>query len=274
MQETSQTAQEGSHAIETGEATPKPRQMSEKSTTTPKTARKATSAAKHPALFVSAFKAIFMQRLSDMVIGGHHQYISGKIEFQKAYFLASKFESIYQTGLSRLEQSRRRGRGKAAFRWQAWYCETTGIVHWVLLKSTGQMPVEAEGEKWQDATSRNRLTAPGGYELVRITKPTEPRPVWTWRYSKNYYERLRESILGDIRGRRDVQFAQLVSQIWRTPGFAGARSQVKQIKILIQAEWKRNRGSDPLPDIPDRIGYVRRLANKGQVLKKPNPSKT
>lgn len=234
---------------------------------------KSASPAQSPALFVSTSKTVFMQRLVDMVLAGHHHYISGKIEFEKAFSLASKFESIYKTGLSRLERSRRRGRGEAAFRWQAWHDETSGIVHWALMKSAGHMPMEAEREKWLDATGRNRLTAPGGYEMVRLTKPTEPRPTWTWRYSKTHYEGLRETIVGDIRGRRDVHLSKLIHDIWRTPGFAGARNQVKQIKILIGSEWRRSRGSDALPQIPDRIGYVRRLANKGRVLKNPKSSK-
>jgi hypothetical protein len=37
---------------------------------------------------------------------------------------------------------------------------------------------------------------------------------------------------------------------------------------LILAEWKRSRGTDPLPEIPDRLGYVRKLADKGKVMKK------
>jgi hypothetical protein len=37
---------------------------------------------------------------------------------------------------------------------------------------------------------------------------------------------------------------------------------------LILAEWKRSRGTDPLPEIPDRLGYVRKLADKGTVMKK------
>lgn len=267
MQETLQTDQE---CGDTSKVASTSREKPQKSSTASLTfVRKASSPAQSPALFVLTSKTVFMQRLVDMVIAGHYHYISGKIEFDKAFMLASKFDTLYKTGLSRLEQSRRRGRGEAAFRWQAWHDETAGIVHWVLMKSPGQIPVEAEREKWRDATSRNHLTVPGGYEMVRVTKPTEPRPVWTWRYSKDHYERLRESLRGDIRGRRDVRLAQLISQIWRTPGFAGARSQVKQIKILIHSEWRRSRGSDQLPEIPDRIGYVRRLANKGRVLKKP-----
>jgi hypothetical protein len=43
---------------------------------------------------------------------------------------------------------------------------------------------------------------------------------------------------------------------------------VKQLKVLILAEWKRSRGTDPLPEIPDRLGYVRKLADKGTVMKK------
>jgi hypothetical protein len=46
------------------------------------------------------------------------------------------------------------------------------------------------------------------------------------------------------------------------------REQVKKMGSLIKEEWKRSRSkTEPLPEIPQRIGYVQRLPNKGKYLK-------
>jgi hypothetical protein len=37
---------------------------------------------------------------------------------------------------------------------------------------------------------------------------------------------------------------------------------------LIREEWKRSRAkTEPLPEIPQRIGYVHRLPDKGKYIK-------
>ena len=218
------------------------------------------------ALFVFSKKTAWMQRIADVVRTGHHDYVLGQIAVEKAKFLAEKFSKHYDTGLSKLEQSRKRKRGEASFRWLAWHDESTAVVHWVLCKTAGLAPEEASREKWQDASSKSRLHIVGGYELLRLTKPQEPKPTWTWRYSKGHYEGLRDSLIRTIRTRRDDELRQLIHEIWRTPGFAGARDQVKQIKDLIKSEWTRGRGAENLPEIPERIGYVRRLADRGKSL--------
>jgi hypothetical protein len=208
-----------------------------------------------------------MQRLADLARYGYSFYIQGQISRAKAYFMAEKFSLFYGTGLGRMEQSRLRKLGQATFRFLAWHDENVDVVHWVLLRTDGSTPEEATREKWHSLVD-DRLVVVGGYELVRVTKVGASKPVWTWRYTKAHYTKLRESLIGDIRGRRDLPTKQLIHEIWRTPGFSAAREQVKQLKVLILAEWKRSRGTDPLPDIPDRLGYVRKLADKGTVMKK------
>jgi hypothetical protein len=222
---------------------------------------------KNHALFIFTKKTPWMQRISDLVRTGHHHYIQGQIPLDKAKFLAKKFSDLYETGLSKLDQSRKRKNGFASFRFLAWFDEHNNIVHWILCRTEGQTPDSAKREKWQDATSKNRIHISGGYELVRLTKPAEPKPVWTWRYTKSHYEGFRESILRIIRTKHDEQLKELIHEIWRTPGFAGARDQVKSIAKLIISEWKRSRNGLPLPEIPKRIGYVRRIPDVGYILK-------
>lgn len=222
---------------------------------------------KNHALFIFVKKTPWMQRISDLVRTGHHHYIQGQIPLNKAKFLAQKFSDYYETGLSKLDQSRKRKNGFASFRFLAWFDEHNDIVHWILCRTEGQFPDSAKREKWQDATSKNRIHVPGGYELLRLTKPTEPKPVWTWRYTKSHYEGFRESILRIIRTKHDEQLKVLIHEIWRTPGFAGARDQVRSIAKLIIGEWNRSRVGQPMPEIPKRIGYVRRIADVGYILK-------
>jgi len=134
---------------------------------------------------------------------------------------------------------------------------------WILLHFQGTT-IDVS-EKWRDALSDRVIVT--GYELVRLTKPEEPRPVWTWRYTKHRHDDLRNEIIDCIRRRKDRDLVQLIATTWRSPGFHGIRDQVKKFKELIQAEWKRTRGSkEGLPDIPDRIGYLRRLSDVGLKL--------
>lgn len=222
---------------------------------------------KNHALFIFDKKTPWMQRISDYVRLGHVYFICGQIEPSKVKFLSEKFAKNYETGLSKLEQSRKRKNGFASFKFLAWNEENANIVHWILCRTEGTLPDIGTREKWQDATSKTRLHITGGYELVRLTKPEEPKPTWTWRYSKTHYEDLRESVLRALRNKRDDLLNQLIHEIWRTPGFAGARTQVKAIGKLIKQEWKRVRSADKFPEIPTRIGYVRRIKDVGHVLK-------
>ena len=223
---------------------------------------------KNHALFIFTKKTPWMQRVSDLVRTGHHDYIQGQISPEKVKFLAQKFSDLYETGLSKVDQSRKRKNGFASFRFLAWHDEVNNIVHWILCRTEGQVSDNAKREKWQDATNnKSRLHLVGGYELVRLTKVNEPKPVWTWRYTKSHFEGFRESILRVIRTKHDEQLKQLIHEIWRTPGFAGARDQVKSIAKLIIGEWNRTRIGHPPPEIPKRIGYVRRIPDVGYILK-------
>ncbi|BBP02504.1 hypothetical protein [Sulfuriferula nivalis] len=224
------------------------------------------------ALFLFDKKTAWMQRLADLSRYGYSFYIQGQISREKAYFMAEKFALFYGTGLGRMEQSRLRKQGQATFRFLAWHDEKNDVVHWVLLRTDGSTPEQAARENWRSLVD-DRLVVVGGYELVRVTKVGTKKPVWTWRYTKAHYAALRESLIGDIRGHRDLLTKQLIHEIWRTPGFSAAREQVKQLKTLILAEWKRSRGTDPLPEIPARLGYVRKLADKGTVMKKTKVKK-
>ncbi|WP_435751834.1 hypothetical protein [Thauera sp. AutoDN2] len=216
--------------------------------------------------FIFTKKTVVMQRLGDLARTGHIFYVAGQIPREKAGYLAGKLDDLYQAGLSRLEQSRKRKAGKASFRllMLADAEDATGPVSWWLVRTEGEVPAPAERERWRNLlVDRLKLT---GYELVRQTRAGASAPAWTWRYEKEQEQALRHALLRAIRSRRDDELRQLIHTIWRTPGFAGARAQAKRFADLIRSDWKRSRGTEVLPEIPQALGYVRRLADVGLKL--------
>lgn len=182
-----------------------------------------------------------MQRAADLVRTGHTAYVQGQISIDRAGFLAEKFEARYCISKTKLQASRARQVGGASTRLLFLTQESCAVqLHWLLLHYPGDVADTAE--KWRDAIS-DRITITG-YELVRLTKPNESNPVWTWRYCRTRQDELRSQFIACIRQKRDRDLAQLIHTTWRTPGFHGAREQVKKFSDLIKAEWKRTRGAD------------------------------
>lgn len=214
--------------------------------------------------FIFTKKTALMQRLADLARTGHVHYVRGEILPERAGYMAGKMDERFYVGLTRLEQSRRRKQGFSTFRLLILHQEGHPKLTWFLLRTDGKLPAPAEHEKWRNLlVDRIRLT---GYELVRHTRPGATAPAWTWRYEKDHAQGLRDALLRAIRSKRDDELRQLIHEIWRTPGFAAARDQVKKFRQLILAEWKRSRGTDPKPEIPRQVGYVRRLPDVGRRL--------
>jgi len=217
-------------------------------------------------LFVITKKTVFMQRVGDLVRTGHTLYVTGEVPMDRAADLHEKFCRLYDAGLNKLQSSRRRKLGFLSSRLLVLHQEGARNLVWVLLRTHGNPPVSGTDnlEKWRDAIKDRIIIT--GYELVRLTKPTEPKPVWTWRYTKEREQELREALVGYIRRRQDRELEQLIHIIWRSPGFAGVRAQVKKFGQLIKSEWRRSSKDCGMPDIPERIGYVQRLPDKGMLL--------
>jgi hypothetical protein len=169
--------------------------------------------------FVFSKKTVFMQRAADLVRSGHTAYVQGQVSIEKAGFLAGKFETRYATSVTKLQASRARQKGGSSTRLLLLTQESDARqLHWLLLQYPGQTADTAE--KWRDTLS-DRITITG-YELVRLTKPNESNPVWTWRYTRNRHDDLRNQFIACIRQRRDRDLAQVIHTTWRTPGFYGS----------------------------------------------------
>ncbi len=70
-----------------------------------------------------------------------------------------------------------------------------------------------------------------------------------------------------IRRHNTQELVRWIDIIWRSPGFAGVREQVKKFADLIEKEWSRS-GVGDMPPLPKGLGYVRRLPDKGKTLSK------
>lgn len=203
-----------------------------------------------------------MQRIADLARTGHTLYIDGVIERSKAAAFAAKINANYCTEESRLQASRRRKSGLAAFRLMFYFCEKNDTLHWVLMRTEGAAPEVASRENWVNSSKTYiKLT---GYELVRLPRKKSKTASYTWRYEKDQEALLREEILRLVRAKNEKELADLVSVIYKTPGFAGARAQVKKMRELLEKECQRR--SVPAPDFPERLGYVRRLPSVGMKL--------
>ena len=86
---------------------------------------------------------------------------------------------------------------------------------------------------------------------------------WTWRYQKDRHNQIMSEIVRLIRNGHDRELKTLITQVYRSPGFAGCRMQVRKWRDLIYSEWKRRRSGEIAPQIPRNIGYVQRLPSKG-----------
>lgn len=215
--------------------------------------------------FVLRHRATVMQRLADLVRSGHRHYVAGSVPLEKAPMLAGKFVALYQVDQHRMQASRQRSAGQASFRLLMHGQPDASEIGWWLLRTDGAMPAPAMRERWHDALV-NRLHL-GGYELVRQTRQGASAPAWTWRYTQAQEQGLRGALIRAIRNQRDDELRQLIDSIHRTPGFAGARAQVKRMRDLIHTEWQRVHGhGQPVPGMPERLGYVQRLPDVGLRL--------
>lgn len=214
--------------------------------------------------FIFTKKTAFMQRISD-VVRTHKAYITGQISVEKTAAFAGKLDEFYGWSDDKVTAFRQRQAGFSSARLLFFYQDGSSNLTWFLFVTEGKwVHRDAGREKWLDP-KKDRISLTG-YELVRHTRPGKADPSWTWRYSSQRYEDIRQIIVLAIRRNRDDELRQWIKTVWSSPAFAGVREQVKKIASLIKSDWKRSRGNDPLPEIPKGLGYVRRLADKGTLL--------
>lgn len=217
-----------------------------------------------------------MQRIADYVRTGHQAYISGITATEKIFPTWEKLVQNNPVFDDRLKAFRAREKGEPTGRLLLYQnTNEPDKVHWFLLIHGTKDKLPA-GEKWQHAEDAHHRIYFTGYELVRVTKEGLTKPAWTWKYSQERFQDLRNSIVSAIRAKRDQDLKLLIDKIFGTVGFSGSREQAKSLVKLLKEEWAKRRPNDQIPDVPKGIGWVRRKADKGVFLNrtsKPAPVK-
>lgn len=218
--------------------------------------------------FVFTRKTAYMQRIADLVRNNHNRYITGQIPVAKAAFFAAKMDLYYHCHSDKVTNHRQRKLGFCSSRLLFLYTENNSNLTWILLVTPGEWPTPNEGnERWQNPEDHHSRVTVTGYELVRHIRQGNADPSWTWRYNSTRQDEVRNAIITAIRSKNTHELKKLIDLIWRSPGFAGIRAQVKKFGALIRGEWTRT-GVGEMPEIPSKIGSVRRLPDKGKTLSK------
>jgi hypothetical protein len=186
----------------------------------------------------------------------------------KAGAFASKMTQRYDCDLTPAQASRKRKAGYATAKLYFWYPQKGSLdLHWILFITEGELKDGVgSDEKWRDPSNNKERVTITNYVLVNIPT-TFGLPRWSWRYTRASFDGLCYDIVNTIRNKHDERLKQLIYSLYRSPSFSGIREQVKKAVTLIEAEWRRTRGSkENMPDIPKFKGYVRRLPDKGVRL--------
>ena len=224
-------------------------------------------------IWVFTHKAAFMQRIADYIRTGHQAYISGITATEKIFPTWEKLVHNNPVYTDRLKAFRARKKGEATGRLLLYQnSNDPDKIHWFLLIH-GTKDKLPSGEKWQHAEDPHHRIYFTGYELVRITKEGLKKPAWTWKYSQERFQDLRDSMVMAIRARRDQDLKNLIDKIFGTMGFSGSREQAKSLAKLMKEEWAKRRLNETMPEVPKGIGWVRRKADKGIFLNRQSRPK-
>ena len=211
-------------------------------------------------------KSVFMQRLADAARLGYRHYACGEVPLGRAAAMVAKFSRLYGVHLHRNQKARLRVAGEASACLLLWRVSTDAL-QFCLLLTPGQHAAFAL-ERMRSLEERSTRLTLDDYELVLRTRAGNDRPSWTWRLTAAGYEGWRCRILEVCRGGNEFVISQCVDSLLAMPGFAGIREQVKKLKSLFGAEWKRRRRDGAVnPLAGRRQRYVQRLPDSGQRLR-------
>lgn len=206
---------------------------------------------------VLLYKSSLMQRLSDWVRVGYRYWTSGTVEADKAAAFVRKFDRYYLVHLDRNRRARAKKAGEGCAVLLLWQ-SSPGVLAWFLLVSPGDHPAH-QLEKLKDAMDSSSRIILTGYELVRATRPGASAPSWTWRMTAAAYSDWRTRVIDVVRRGDDYSVSQAIGSLYRVPGFAGCRAQVKKCLELFRSEWKRSKSVGAFPEVPRLLPYLRRV---------------
>jgi len=233
-------------------------------------------------------KSGFMQSCLDAA-RSHTYFMSGLIKLEKVQDFHAKMSRKYEVNLPKMEAYRLRKGGAATCKLnyykmpESYSLERNDLdlpvpndqVIWVMFSSEGQHPFGDEGDTWRDLKGTDRLNFMG-LEMVQVTrrkavltaeqveagkKLPKPKqtPSWTWRFTDDYYSKLRNKSIEAIKTHSDWMIDLILREAKATPGFSAVREQLKKLVALIRGEWLRHRKDSKMPELPSKFGYVRRV---------------
>lgn len=231
-----------------------------------------------------------MQRAADYVRLGYCHWVSGEIAADKVKAFTQKLDKLYCVGRTRHQKAYARLKGEASavlllYSPRASTSRPTSAVdaqtsampalppvvsvpaetklRWFLLISSGEH-LAFRLERLRNATEVGGRLQIGGYELVQLPRPGQAAPAWSWRMAERVYEGWRARIILIARRQPD-RLSDELSQLARTPGFAGCRAQIKKLFQLAKGEYQRHAPNNSRLILP-KIRYVQRISSGDLTL--------
>lgn len=191
------------------------------------------------AVFVIEARAHLMQQVNDLVRNGYRNWCTGTVPLAKAQAWASKAETLYHISKGKDARTRDKRAGLGSVYLLMYRLDRSldnSRLGWILLVSDGIHAAHA-GEKLRRA--EDDPVELFGYQLVRETRAEKKGLVWTWKMKRTAYESWRERIIDVVRRGSDYDVRRMLRDLHSAPGFSAVRAQLKHLRDLVNAEWKR-----------------------------------
>jgi len=209
-------------------------------------------------------KTGFMQRILDHVRFNYIFYTTGTVSRSKAKHFVEKFQHFYGVHFDKNQRSKakKNGHGSASV---LFYEQDSETLFWILLVTPGDHPAHRL-ERLQNALDpKSRITVTG-YCLSRHIRSGDSAPSFSWAMTSETYDSWRVRIISLVRTGSPFLIRQAIYSLYHVPGFAISRKQVGKLVSLFKTEWARSRPSQPLPDFPAQLPFVRRHSPESELL--------
>ena len=207
-------------------------------------------------------KSLLMQRVSDYAIAGYNHYTVGQVSFEKLPALCQKFNDLYLVGIKKDVRFKRKQLGLGNAVLLIWQCQP-GLVMFVLMVQPGKNPAHVL-EKLSDIHDKRIHVT--GYELVQLSRKGNVKSSWTWHMTKETYRAWELRIEQVTKSKNPALAAKSFFSLYRSPGFAGIRSQVGYLVKFWRGTWKRYKHKSEPFLAPQTLYYVQRLKDSGTKL--------
>ncbi|MDP2101169.1 MAG: hypothetical protein Q8N25_02520 [Methylotenera sp.] len=206
------------------------------------------------------YKSTYMQRIAEYAQRGYESYCSGISPDLPGYLrMVAKFIKLYDINQTPMQRYRSKLKGQAGCILVA-YCNTekTKEIHWILLLTKGTH-IAKQLEKLNPIDQCKY----SDFQL-HCTKSK-----WTWRLQASIYEGLRFQVVKSARiyNTDPMQLNQVVHLMYQQPKFSGIREQIKKLRELVKAEFKRRKIAT-IYKFP-RLYYLQKQPNEGYLVSAP-----